>query len=85
MLIGNLSKGDRQKIMTICTIDVHARDVKFKFSFRGLRDRRVTETTPIVLINLIIIGFMGRFICLSGHTFQNKSGTVVVMAMLKVA
>ncbi|XP_058845803.1 dynein axonemal heavy chain 17-like [Acipenser ruthenus] len=27
LLIGNLSRGDRQKIMTICTIDVHARDV----------------------------------------------------------
>lgn len=27
MLVGDLSKGDRQKIMTICTIDVHARDV----------------------------------------------------------
>ncbi|XP_072167681.1 dynein beta chain, ciliary [Diadema setosum] len=27
LLIGQLSKGDRQKIMTICTIDVHARDV----------------------------------------------------------
>ncbi|KAL2078484.1 hypothetical protein ACEWY4_026169 [Coilia grayii] len=27
LLIGELSKGDRQKIMTICTIDVHARDV----------------------------------------------------------
>ncbi len=30
MLIGKLSKGDRQKIMTICTIDVHARDVVTK-------------------------------------------------------
>ncbi|XP_071673755.1 dynein axonemal heavy chain 9-like isoform X2 [Patagioenas fasciata] len=30
MLIGQLSKGDRQKIMTICTIDVHARDVVAK-------------------------------------------------------
>ncbi|XP_049632688.1 dynein axonemal heavy chain 9 [Suncus etruscus] len=30
MLIGQLSKGDRQKIMTICTIDVHARDVVSK-------------------------------------------------------
>lgn len=30
MLIGKLSKGDRQKIMTICTIDVHARDVVSK-------------------------------------------------------
>ena len=30
MLIGKLSAGDRQKIMTICTIDVHARDVVTK-------------------------------------------------------
>lgn len=27
MLLGELSSGDRQKIMTICTIDVHARDI----------------------------------------------------------
>ena len=30
MLLGDLTKGDRQKIMTICTIDVHARDVVAK-------------------------------------------------------
>ncbi|NXB68815.1 DYH9 protein, partial [Struthidea cinerea] len=30
MLLGQLSKGDRQKIMTVCTIDVHARDVVAK-------------------------------------------------------
>ncbi|MCJ8738612.1 hypothetical protein PDJAM_G00037770 [Pangasius djambal] len=30
LLIGELTKGDRQKIMTICTIDVHARDVVAK-------------------------------------------------------
>jgi dynein heavy chain len=30
LLLGDLSKGDRQKIMTICTIDVHARDVVTK-------------------------------------------------------
>lgn len=29
-LLGDLSSGDRQKIMTICTIDVHARDVVSK-------------------------------------------------------
>ncbi|XP_064623162.1 dynein beta chain, ciliary-like [Lineus longissimus] len=29
-LLGDLSKGERQKIMTICTIDVHARDVVSK-------------------------------------------------------
>lgn len=27
MLLGELSSEDRQKIMTICTIDVHARDI----------------------------------------------------------
>ncbi|KAA8584116.1 hypothetical protein FQN60_015324, partial [Etheostoma spectabile] len=27
MLVGQLTPGDRQKVMTICTIDVHARDV----------------------------------------------------------
>ena len=30
MLVGDLTHGDRQKIMTICTIDVHARDVVTK-------------------------------------------------------
>ncbi|XP_008011290.3 dynein axonemal heavy chain 17 [Chlorocebus sabaeus] len=30
LLIGNLNAGDRMKIMTICTIDVHARDVVAK-------------------------------------------------------
>ena len=30
MLIGKLSEGDRQKIMTICTIEVHNRDVVSK-------------------------------------------------------
>lgn len=30
LLIGTLTPGERQKIMTICTIDVHARDVVTK-------------------------------------------------------
>ncbi|XP_053720928.1 dynein heavy chain 9, axonemal [Synchiropus splendidus] len=30
LLIGELTPGDRQKVMTICTIDVHARDVVAK-------------------------------------------------------
>ena len=30
LLLGDLTSGDRQKIMTICTIDVHARDVVMK-------------------------------------------------------
>lgn len=30
LLLGDLSAGDRQKIMTICTVDVHSRDVVAK-------------------------------------------------------
>lgn len=30
LLLGELTKSDRQKIMTICTIDVHSRDVVLK-------------------------------------------------------
>lgn len=30
LLLGELSSGDRQKIMTVCTIDVHSRDVVAK-------------------------------------------------------
>ncbi|KAL3288579.1 hypothetical protein HHI36_003018 [Cryptolaemus montrouzieri] len=30
LLLGDLTAGDRQKIMTVCTIDVHSRDVVFK-------------------------------------------------------
>ncbi len=30
LLLGDLSKADRQRIMTVCTIDVHARDVVAK-------------------------------------------------------
>ena len=32
MLVGQLTPGDRQKVMTICTIDVHARDVVAKMN-----------------------------------------------------
>lgn len=33
LLLGDLTPGDRQKIMTICTIDVHSRDVVAKMIF----------------------------------------------------
>ena len=46
MLIGQLSKGDRQKIMTICTIDVHARDVVTK-----LINQKVCYFTSVFLGN----------------------------------
>lgn len=37
MLISKLTQGDRQKIMTICTIDVHARDVVAKMITHKVR------------------------------------------------
>lgn len=45
MLLGELSPGDRQKIMTLCTIDVHARDVVAK-----LISQKVTMTTTLPYI-----------------------------------
>lgn len=42
MLLGDLTPGERQKIMTICTIDVHARDVVAK-----LISQKVHETINI--------------------------------------
>lgn len=40
MLIGQLTPGDRQKVMTICTIDVHARDVVAKMIAQKVRGSR---------------------------------------------
>ena len=47
MLLGDLTKNDRQKIMTICTIDVHARDVVTKMILQKVKLKR------FVIINLI--------------------------------
>ena len=38
LLIGQLTPGDRQKVMTICTIDVHARDVVAKIIAQKVGD-----------------------------------------------
>lgn len=40
LLIGQLTPGDRQKVMTICTIDVHARDVVAKMIAQKVRGAR---------------------------------------------
>lgn len=40
MLVGQLTPGDRQKVMTICTIDVHARDVVAKMIAQKVRGSR---------------------------------------------
>ena len=36
LLLGNLTKGERQKIMTVCTIDVHSRDTVAKLISKKL-------------------------------------------------
>lgn len=41
MLIGQLAPGDRQKIMTICTIEVHARDVVNKMITQKVLTRSI--------------------------------------------
>lgn len=38
LLLGDLSKGERQKIMTVCTIDVHSRDVISKMIVQKIRN-----------------------------------------------
>lgn len=54
MLIGQLTPGDRQKVMTICTIDVHARDVVAKMMAQKVRRRsqeiNVTLQAPCWLL-----------------------------------
>lgn len=47
MLVGQLTPGDRQKVMTICTIDVHARDVVAKMISQKVKAGR-RRLSPIV-------------------------------------
>jgi dynein heavy chain len=44
-LLGDLSKGDRQKIMNMCIIDVHARDVVGKMIAQKVEDIVLTFFT----------------------------------------
>ncbi|XP_071797739.1 dynein beta chain, ciliary isoform X1 [Asterias amurensis] len=43
LLVGDLSRGDRQKIMTICTIDVHARDVVAKLVLNKIENAQAFQ------------------------------------------
>lgn len=52
LLLGDLNKGDRQKIMTICTIDVHARDVVL-----GLISNKVNTFLSTTISILYLISF----------------------------
>lgn len=61
MLVGHLTPGDRQKIMTICTIDVHARDVvanliSQKVSKTNISPRPYTSKNifPLVLLYVFL-------------------------------
>ena len=51
MLIGELSKGDRQKIMTICTIDVHSRDVVAKLITQKVENSQVWHVK--IVLNML--------------------------------
>ena len=62
LLIGDLSKGDRQKIMTICTIDVHARDVVAK-----LIQQKVENAQAFAWLSQL----RHRWDDASGHCFAN--------------
>lgn len=46
MLIGPLSQGDRQKVMTVCTVDVHARDVVAKMIAQKVRPGHFQRVPP---------------------------------------
>lgn len=39
LINGNLSKLDRKKLITLCTIDVHARDVLQRLTGKGTKQR----------------------------------------------
>ena len=56
LLLGDLNKGDRQKIMTICTIDVHARDVVL-----GLISNKVNTFLSTTISILYLISFKSIF------------------------
>ena len=58
LLLGKLSKGDRQKIMTICTIDVHSRDVVGK-----LITHKVFFLNPL---------FCTKKVAIIDHVFHNS-------------
>jgi len=62
MLIGDLTTGDRQKIMTICTIDVHARDVVAK-----LIQQKVENAQAFLWLSQL----RHRWDESSGHCFAN--------------
>lgn len=49
MLIGQLTPGDRQKVMTICTIDVHARDVVDKIIWQKVQQIFLHLIGPILI------------------------------------
>uniref|UniRef100_A0A8D2LWB0 Dynein axonemal heavy chain 11 n=1 Tax=Varanus komodoensis TaxID=61221 RepID=A0A8D2LWB0_VARKO len=62
LLLGELTSSDRQKIMTICTIDVHARDVVAK-----LVAQKVTSSQAFAWLSQL----RHRWDCAQKHCFAN--------------
>lgn len=56
MLIGQLTPGDRQKVMTICTIDVHARDVVAKMMAQKVRGVSILTRKSLFLTEAVASG-----------------------------
>lgn len=69
MLVGELSKGDRQKIMTICTIDVHARDVVAK-----MIAQKVGPEGPEIFL-FVKVAAMESDLGLLHHTHRTERGS----------
>lgn len=57
LLLGDLSSGDRQKIMTICTIDVHSRDVVSKMISQKVRFSCITDGKES-MVHLFVFTFL---------------------------
>ena len=62
LLLGDLSKGDRQKIMTICTLDVHSRDIVLKM---------ISEKTETASAFLWCAQLRARWSDLDNHAYIN--------------
>lgn len=61
LLLSDLSPGDRQKIMTICTIDVHSRDVVSKLIYEGVESSSAFQWQSQLRHRYILVEFIYRY------------------------
>ncbi|ETE64168.1 Dynein heavy chain 11, axonemal, partial [Ophiophagus hannah] len=77
LLLGDLTPSDRQKIMTICTVDVHARDVVAKLLSQKERKRGVViYVKEDIISKLIYKDTLGRAVMVEVD-IQNKKTLLV--------